>query len=100
MTPSERLAYWLKHAFGPDVAAANHEDPMTDDDWQSMADSALIAAAPPAAEPEGLDVDRLAQAMFVLGYYVEQFKIAPPPEYEQHLAAVSASIAAEYDAKP
>lgn len=37
----EALAAFLKGAFGPDVTWANHPDPMTDEDWLSMADHAL-----------------------------------------------------------
>lgn len=45
---------------------------------------------------EGLDVERLAQSLFVLGYVIEPFRLDPPADYELHLQNVAKAIAAEY----
>jgi hypothetical protein len=41
--PRQRLGWWPRNAFGPDVEAAGHPDPMSEEDWYTMADSALAA---------------------------------------------------------
>jgi hypothetical protein len=35
------LAEWLKQTFATDVEAAQHDDPMTDEDWRALAEAAL-----------------------------------------------------------